>query len=255
MTLTEPGAAAARHPAGPPGFANLRDLGGLPAGPGRRTRAGRLVRADLPDPADADQLADLERAGVRTAVDLRDADEVALQPSPFAAVGWAVHHRPLFAGSAASAVGLGTTLDALYEDLVEHRGTVIAEVARVVATSDGGVLVHCTAGKDRTGLTVALLLSAVGVPDDAAVADYARTQEQLAGPWLARRLAVLSAFHGRDLSDHAELLGGSPPRVLRTALRRVTQGWGSAAGYLRAHGLGARELVVLRERLTVEDDA
>lgn len=245
MSLVEPVA----------GFANLRDLGGLPAGPGRRTRAHRLVRADLPVQADPAQLADLDRLGVRTAVDLRDDQEVADLPSPFAAAGWTVHRLPVFEGSAASAVGLGATLDDLYRAVVDRRGGALAAVARTVAGASGGVLVHCTAGKDRTGLAVALVLAAVGVPQEAVVRDYARTQEQLAGAWLTHRLALLSAFHGRDLSDHAELLAGSPPRVIAAALDRVDQGWGSAAGYLRAHGLTAAGLAALRDRLTVEEDA
>lgn len=237
------------------GFANLRDLGGLAAGPGRRTRCGVLLRGDLPVDPDPAQLAGLAASGVRIALDLRDDEEVAASPSPFAAAGWTVLRRPLFDGSAASIVDAGTTLDDLYERLLDDRGAVFAETARVVATADDGVLVHCTAGKDRTGLAVALVLSAVGVGDDAVVADYAHSQDRLAGPWLHRQLADLAAHHGRDLSDRTELLVGSPPQVIAGALAHVAAGWGSAAGYLRAHGLSPAELAALTDRLTVAEPA
>jgi protein-tyrosine phosphatase len=232
------------------GFVNLRDLGGLPAGPGRRVRTRALLRADTPPVVDGEQLAALARDGVRLAVDLRDDDELAELPSPFAAAGWAVVRHPLFEGSAASFVAAGTDLATLYRRILDARGPTLSAVAATVASAGGGVVVHCAAGKDRTGLTVALLLSAVGVDDDLVVADYARTQQRLRGRWLADRIAVLSAYHGKDVSDQAELLAGSPPQVLAEALDHVRARWGSAAGYLLAHGLPPDALVALGAALT-----
>lgn len=230
------------------GFANARDLGGLPVAGGGTTRTGVLLRADLPRDPDPDELAGLAATGL-VVVDLRDDVEVAQTPSPFAIGGARVVRVPVFDGSAADVVADGANLAALYGRLVATRGPAFAAVAAEAADSPGPTLVHCTAGKDRTGVAVALVLAAVGVPRQVVVEDYARTGERLAGPWLERRLSELSALHGRDLSAHAELLGGSPRAALDRALDQVDQGWGSAAGYLHAHGLRSDGLDRLRDRL------
>ncbi|GAA3821140.1 tyrosine-protein phosphatase [Cellulomonas soli] len=243
-------------------FVNLRDVGGYRAGraegagrAGRVTRWRRLLRADLPAGAGRREAEGILALGVRRVVDLRDAAERAEVPSPFRAAGLDVVDVPLFGGSAESLVAAGVSLPGLYAHLLGERGESLAEAVRVVASGSSPVLVHCTAGKDRTGLTVALALAAVGVDRATVVADYAVTQDLLAGAWLERRVAELEAHHGAGLGDRVELLGGSPPRVLEEALVEVERRWGSVHGYLVAHGLDPAELAALRAFLTVGADA
>jgi protein-tyrosine phosphatase len=114
------------------------------------------------------------------------------------------------------------------------------------------VLVHCTVGKDRTGVTVALTLAAAGVDEDQVVADYARTEGLLPQgrnrqivEWL--RKSHPEAVHLEDLATK------SPAPVMRALLAGVGEAYGTPADYLRAHGLGDDELTELR-RILITDD-
>lgn len=114
----------------------------------------------------------------------------------------------------------------------------------------GGVLVHCTAGKDRTGLTVALALRAVGVARDDVVANYAETEARLRGPWLEEKLELLRRFVGDDAEQYTEVLVTSPAEVLEEFLDTVEDGSREATRpYLRAHGMTDAELDALTARL------
>lgn len=260
------------------GFANLRDVGGLAAG-SSTVRPGVLLRSDAPGPLDAAALDALRAAGVRHVLDLRDLEEASHQPTPFAAAGFEVRRLPIFAGSARSFATVGTSLRAMYVSMAADCGTTLTEAVRFVAspgvvgtaggdapgteggatavrrsTADGsapgGVLVHCTAGKDRTGLTVALALRAVGVARDDVVANYAETEARLRGPWLDAKLELLRLFVGDDAESYTEVLVTSPAEVLEEFLDTVEDGSREATRpYLRAHGMSDDDLARLERRL------
>lgn len=233
------------------GFANLRDVGGLAAG-GSTVRHGVLLRSDAPGPLDDTALGALRTAGVRHVLDLRDLEEASHQPTPFAAAGFEVRSLPIFTGSARSFATVGTSLRAMYLSMAADCGTALANAVRHVANpgGDGGVLVHCTAGKDRTGLTVALALRAVGVARDDVVANYAETEARLRGPWLEEKLELLRRFVGDDAEQYTEVLVTSPAEVLEEFLDTVEDGSREATRpYLRAHGMTDAELDALTARL------
>ncbi len=131
-----------------------------------------------------------------------------------------------------------TTFAELYVDVLEEHGTRIAEAVTAVAESDGAVVVHCAAGKDRTGIVSALLLSLAGVPDDEVVADYA-----LSGPNVARLFGgwVAEAAHDPAEHDLRTRLLQSPEIAMRTVLGRLRE-LGGAETYLRAAGVEAAAL-------------
>jgi protein-tyrosine phosphatase len=116
---------------------------------------------------------------------------------------------------------------------------------------DQPVLVHCTVGKDRTGVTVALALAAAGVDDDALVDDYARSAALLPPERNARIIAYLQGAHpeARNLIELATL---SPGPVMRGLLHDLRARYGAPVEFLRAHGLGDDEIVELR-RVLVRD--
>ena len=121
----------------------------------------------------------------------------------------------------------------------------VVEAVRLLGRPDAGpALVHCAAGKDRTGVLVALVLDAVGVERDAVVADYALSAEQVEAMW--RRW---TAAAGVEMPDD---LGPHLPRaeVIEAVLARLDEEHGGAAGWLRANGLEADALDRLRARLT-----
>jgi protein-tyrosine phosphatase len=232
------------------GFSNLRDVGGLPGPDGTHVVAHRLLRSDFPFTTNPSDLAPLHGVPVSVVVDLRDKFEKDNTPPIFEEAGFTVAEAPIFAGSAESFVKKGATLTDLYDYIVTQCGTTVAKAVQdVVDTTSGAALVHCTAGKDRTGVIVALILSAIGVPRDAVVHDYTLTEPHLRGAWLKRILATLGAFHQIDLTDRTELLVGSPASAIEAVLDKVESGWGGAAKYLEANGLAAGAIDTLKSRL------
>ncbi|HWM17358.1 MAG TPA: tyrosine-protein phosphatase [Microbacterium sp.] len=233
-----------------PGAVNFRDVGGLAAGVSR-TRPGVLYRSgNLADLDDAGVTA-LGGLGIRRIIDLRADDEVAYAPSRVDGLALETQRVPLFLGSVASLFQEDISLDEMYRRLVADSATRVVDVVRGIVT-DQPVLVHCTVGKDRTGVTVALTLAAAGVDDDAIIADYARTEGLLPESrtrdvvgWLRR--AHPDAVHLEDLATR------SPAPVMHDLLAGVTERHGSAADYLRAHGLADDELTELRRILIAPD--
>lgn len=228
------------------GAMNFRDVGGLAAGEGV-TRPGVLFRSgNLARLGDADRDA-LRGLGVRRIVDLREDDELAHEPSRLDGLEVETVRAPLFLGSTASFFVDDVSLPDMYRGLVDGAPERIVEVVRAVLGVQP-VLVHCTVGKDRTGVTVALMLAAVGVDDDAVIADYARTETLLPAERNARVVAHLRALHpdARNLED---LATRSPAEVMRGLLDDIRERFGSAAGYLRTHGVTDDELARLRETL------
>jgi hypothetical protein len=122
----------------------------------------------------------------------------------------------------------------------------------LIAERPDPVLVHCTAGKDRTGVLVALVLSAAGVEREAVVEDYARTGANM--PGVLERIATDPAFAGgsqeiRRLADERPQLLAAPPHAIESALD-VLEGAGGAAAWLLDHGLADVDLARLRARLS-----
>ncbi|MFY7067810.1 tyrosine-protein phosphatase [Nocardiopsis changdeensis] len=226
----------------PEGLVNFRDVGGLrtPAG---AVRTGVLCRSAGP--------ASLTEAGARTlrddfalVVDLRAEYEVARAPG----VHPATVRLPLLEGSADSMAAV-PTLGEVYAGLVDSAGEAFVRIALLVADTGGPVLVHCTAGKDRTGLAVALLLDAVGVEREEIVADYALSGSRLGGAWAEGMLASVRAM-GIEVTPEVEtLIVSSPAPVMAEVFERLDARYGGAAGYLAAHGLDAEALERLRGRL------
>ncbi len=156
-----------------------------------------IVRCDDPSRLTPASLLSVVDHGIRTVIDLRKPQEVAENPNPF------TDHDPRLRYINISMVDPAAPerpevfrLVDNYTDSVDSYGDRIAQVMTEIATAHpGGVLIHCVAGKDRTGLISALLLRLVGVSIDIAAEDYAISQVQLRpfderwlanGPWHAR---------------------------------------------------------------------
>lgn len=245
---------AGGHREGPlvPGADNFRDVGGLRAGAGR-TRSGVLYRSGNLAGLDESGISALRALGIRRIIDLRADDEISYAPSRIHGLDIVTQRVPLFLGSVASFFADDVALDEMYRRLVvDSSGGVVDVVRGIIA--DQPVVVHCTVGKDRTGVTVALALAAAGVDEDEVVADYART-EGLLPEWRNRRVVEWlrsmhpGAVHLEDLATR------SPAPVMRATLAEVREDYGSPADYLLASGLTDDELVELRRVLVTDDDS
>lgn len=225
------------------GVSNVRDVGGIPA-KGGRIRSGVLLRSGQLSGATTTGAAAL-RANVQHIVDLRDGEEVAAEPTEIE--GPDTTHLPLFLGSVRSFFEADTSLEDLYLHLLEESGERLVAAIRIIAAGER-TLVHCTVGKDRTGVTVALALSAVGADREAVIADYALTESQLPVQRTQRIAEYLRTQHPEAV--HAVALATqSPAPVMRRLLEQVDERWGSAAGYLRAQGMTESELAALSAAL------
>ena len=197
------------------GSANFRDIGGYSGAEGRSVRWQRLYRSDGLSHLTEDDLAVLEPIGVTTILDLRSLDEVTSHgPSTLVASHGARHHHLPLIRENVSASGLSELpdLSVMYEEMVEHGSVTIRTVFELL-TDDATypAVVHCTVGKDRTGVAVALVLRTLGVDDSTIAADYALTGKAI--DRLEAKLAMLRAGAAspirKDLmsSDESIMLG------------------------------------------------
>jgi len=189
----------------------------------------------------------LRALGVTRVIDLREPGEGGAGAHDIDVAFLPVYRFP------GHAVPVDGNLEQLMQLVIDTRGEVLAEIVAGVASADGPVAVHCTIGKDRTGLIVALLLSLAGVADADIVADYALSGDQV---YPHRRAYVerILAERGLTAAEAAEawrLNVQSPPEVMEHVLA-LLRGRGGAARYLRAHGLSADAPTRLRARARPE---
>ena len=226
------------------GCRNVRDLGGLPTEDGGDTRFGAVVRADnLRRLSEAGWQALLDY-GVRTAVDLRRPDELALDP-PGAAPIEVVHldFCPLDLIHADFAL----QLEDAYLDMLEtfHANFALA-IGAVAHAPAGGVVVHCLVGRDRTGLVAALLLRVAGVEASAVAADWAESESNLAAEL---RAWVAAAEEPRERRRREGFVDGASAEAMENVLGELDRLYGSAPEYLLMGGAGETELELARARL------
>lgn len=237
-----------------PGLSNLRDVGGPTAGDGRVVRGERLYRSATPYFLDPDGAAELTRStGLSTRIDLRSRMEVDEAPIPHLGTGVAALHLPLRSGGpwvpAPGRRSVADRVSAHYVRYLEHSRPTVAASLRAVAGAPGATLVHCTAGKDRTGVVVAVLLLAVGVAPDDIVADYGRTAEELDS--MLAQLRSLPTYAERLAALPEEALTAEPATMVRF-LERLETTHGAVHGYLAGCGVTDDDLALLRDALTGE---
>jgi protein-tyrosine phosphatase len=229
---------------------NVRHVGGYATTDGRTTKPYTLIRGDALHGLDDDGRAHLRSLRVRTVIDLRRDTERETHPDLLDDVGARVVNLPLFdADRGSGATGdLELTLDGIYRMLVEHRGPAIAAVIRELAAPGAlPAVVHCSVGKDRTGVIVALVLSVVGVPDEVIALDFAATGLFLTDEHRAMMIAMIASY-GMEESQAAQLMS-SDPVLITEVLASVRRHHGSVESYLVAHGVSLEEIEALRREL------
>ena len=148
---------------------------------------------------------------------------------------------PLVDDKTAEVLNRAPTMPERYRLMIDHRQAAIGTIFQSIARAEGPVLFHCFAGKDRTGLIAAMMLSLAGVEPEAIGADYAETDEQLSTryqEWLARA----KPEHLESMRDELRC----PPDWMLSAVTHVELRWGGVAAYLEAAGLAPADI----DRLT-----
>jgi hypothetical protein len=223
----------------------------------------------------------LRRRGVGTVIDLRTAAELARYGEGFPDSNVRRHRVPLLDATWRPPLrgeSLPSYFAARYCETIDSAGGAMATVARLLVNDPAPALVHCTAGKDRTGLVIAVLLRAVGVSTAAVLEDFSRSRLEMCAvaALLARQergtrslSAPFRANEPKEPNEPNGLIGrGGPigtadpaslltvtPESLDYALDRMEHQHGGASDYLGAHGLSCGELEALRRRLIVEEPA
>lgn len=222
---------------------NVRDLGGLSTIDGRTTRRGAVVRADSADRLTAEGWAALWSHGVRTVLDLRnDAEREEGSPRPS---GLTTVHVPPDDHSDTEfwdQWGHGLDCTPLYYRAFLRRfpATVARVVSAVADARPGGVLIHCSGGRDRTGLVAMLLLAFAGVPARDIADDYTRSARRLAPAWNDLGLG--------DQNGKVEALVASRGTTVEGALLDTLASVDVAA-FLERAGVARQRLSALRGRL------
>lgn len=229
----------------PDGLVNLRDLGGLPTDDEETTRSGVLYRSDAPHCGDRapEGLTQWPPAAV---VDLRDAAEQTPGRHPLTGLS-TVHSVPVLEDLRMRSDGAEwLSLSALYEYILEHAASRLVEIFRIALETEGAVLLHCAAGKDRTGVTSALLLRLAGVRPDAIVADYVRTDRNMYR--VLQRLDQAPTLPPGVEEEAVRELISAPTEAIEAVLNRLDESEGGAAGWLIAQGVTRAEITRWRER-------
>jgi protein-tyrosine phosphatase len=261
------------------GTTNTRDLGGLPTSDGGTTLPGRILRSDnLQTLSDGDVRRLVDEVGLREVIDLRTTAEVLLEGrGPLRAVPAVTHrhfsllperghHTDVFAVEEADLPELpaGWAESILPRQVAEsdqeeppavrsylgylaHRpDNVLGALRALAAGTDGAAVVHCAAGKDRTGVVVMFSLAVAGVPHEEIVTDYALTAEVIDA--LVAKLAT-SPTYAEDMTTRGVATHTPRAETMDRLLALLDERHGGPVGWLTAHGFGPEEQAALRARL------
>jgi protein-tyrosine phosphatase len=236
------------------GLLNVRDLGGHTTENGGETRYGTIVRADSLHQLTEDGWQSVVDYGIRTVVDLRMDEEREGDPPTGAPVD--LLHVSLFdddkevfeevEAAAKAAPDVATATKEVYLLFLEHFKANVATAIRAVANApEGGVVVHCMGGKDRTGLITALLLQLAGVDDEQIAADYALSEERLR----PRHELWFAEAETEAERERLRRIAQTPASSIAGVLAELRRRYGGVEGYLRAAGLSDEDLRLARARL------
>ncbi len=261
------------------GTTNTRDLGGLPTTDGGTTTFGRVLRSDnLQTLSDDDVRRLVEDLHLHDVIDLRTTAEVLLEGrGPLRAVDGVTHRHftllpergqftDVFAAEeeeeapelpadwAETVLPRQTTeTDEVeppavrsYLGYLFHRPENVLAALRAIAAGEGAAVVHCAAGKDRTGVVAMFTLAAAGVPDEEIVADYAMTAEVIDA--LVAKLRQ-SPTYAEDMTRREVAVHTPQADTMRRLLAILGERHGGPLGWLDANGFGPDEQAALRARL------
>lgn len=232
-----------------PALFNFRDVGGLIGRDGRTVRRGRLYRSDSLHRIDETDREAFTALGIRTVIDLRRPTEVERDgrvPTYDGLTYRHIHpeHRDWSEQPYVPGTSLARYLADRYADLAQTGTAGLAEAVGLIADSaNAPVVVHCVAGKDRTGIVCALTLAVLGVADADIAADYALSTEASArfSAWLAATTPAAEEPPPPFLA--------SPAEAMTLFLTELRAGYGSVEGYLRHAGVTDAQLAALPAHL------
>ncbi len=245
------------------GAGNFRDFGGYPTSDGGRIRTGKLFRSNRLSMLSNGDVTVLERTGIATIFDLRsprerEADPTAWQAGHLAFHSWPPGHKRRLVDMALeypqNADGARQLMHDFYFELPRTLGHAFGGLINEIARGAVPCVIHCSAGKDRTGMACALILSALGVPRQSVLDDYTLTDRIVASEDDMAR----SLFTGRDGGEKAQgamreafppeaiaVMRSASPDFLEAAFDGIASSFGTLDAYFDSIGVDEE----MRERL------
>lgn len=228
------------------GLINLRDLGGMPTEAGATTVPRRLIRSELPHTLTDEELRAIVDLGIGTVVDLRTTSERERRPSSLAAAGVRIVHAPIFTDDDEYPDHLPTAGEVYCWWLRERRTGVALAMNAIADAPSAPVLIHCHAGKDRTGVVVGMILRLAGVSIDDIADDYALSGVQLVD--MLARDRITAVERGMD-PVRVERLFTVPRDAMVKTMECIDVEHGGVASLLRSLGLDGARIDRLRNLL------
>ncbi len=235
------------------GCYNFRDLGGYRTSEGRRFRTGLVFRSDgLQHLSEPDLLKLRDEIGLGAVIDLRSSLEVEEAGCGAIVDQATLHSLPLFPeaggsrGEALANFKMPSDMGELYYLMLMAAQKPIVEVVRLLAEFDVPAVFHCAAGKDRTGVISALLLSLLGVPDETIILDYAFSRQNI--DLINARLDSSNTYQ-KLMHDLPEGAYDADPACMRKFLAKLRETFGSVEGWAEQAGLDAASRDRLATRL------
>ncbi|KAF7362496.1 TYR-PHOSPHATASE-2 domain-containing protein [Mycena venus] len=250
------------------GVINTRSVGGFPTSTQSNiVKPIVLFRSADPSRITSKGKEQLLALGVRRVFDFRADDEIASYKSTTPVIpGVEFLRAPVSESRVFDPVSLGArmkefagneleTFVTLYHEILEIGGPAFEQVFRhMLDKPDEPCLIHCTAGKDRTGIFTAILLMLLGVPDEEIIKDYALTAVGLE-PYLPLLIERFKQQVSGDLDnwDGAMKMVSSRPETMATTLNMVREKYGSADGWVTSHtSLSKQDILALRQNFLVK---
>lgn len=241
---------------------NFRDLGGLESADGREVRCGTLYRSASLSELAHEHIAVVRNLNIRSVIDFRYNSERETHPTPWREIGcgayWCRDYEPprgrgslndLLASQVLTSAAARDLMLRVYPELTYGNVDALKRLFRAIQTDEGPLLIHCTSGKDRTGIAAALVLAALEVPREVIFADYLATNrfDILSSPAFRRdepfppeRLEIIRPIFSVDSAYLERMFGAIIARS------------GSLEGFFhRTLDLSASDLDAFRERLLI----
>lgn len=233
------------------GCFNFRDIGGYPSSDGRTVRWGQYFRTGRLDRMTEQDLSKVRALGIATQIDTRKPEEIREQGhGPLVDLGVDYHNIPVIPDGGTDQLSrlVGDTgiSGKRYLGYLEFGAESWIRMFDLFARADRlPIVLHCTAGKDRTGVSTAFLLSVLGVDRALIEADYALTNRDVVrqADFIERTVGLPEGMN-RDALMHA---AGVPETAIGDFLDGLTDRWGGPLGYLSSIGISDDTMAAVRE--------
>ncbi len=226
------------------GGLNIRELGGYVNEDGIRLKTHKLLRGDDLSNLTEEGIKELQEYGIQVCIDLRRYEEKK-ELDPFYKSNTLVYHSIPINGEVNMQSPPGDLLYELYVCILEKHSQTLLRELRIIAAEEAGIVFHCTAGKDRTGVTAMLILSICGVAKEQIIADYEPSGKNIEKQVKKQKQQLEEA----GIKGVREEIFESKADTMRRTLEYLEEKYDGSVNYLRKIGLSELEIEQIRKKM------